>query len=94
VLVNARTASRNLAELSVGLGQTNRDFQGMLGRADSTFDSVTRLTRRIEEGEGSLGRMLADTGMVLQVETALLQLQQLLQDVRENPQRYVRLSIF
>lgn len=94
VLVNARDASRNLSELSRDLTQTNREFQGMLGRADSTFQSVNRLTARVEAGEGSLGRMLSDSGMVLQVESALAQLQQLLQDVRENPQRYVRLSIF
>ncbi|MEX2527780.1 MAG: MlaD family protein [Gemmatimonadota bacterium] len=94
VLVNARDASRNLSELSRDLTQTNQEFQGMLGRADSAFQSVNRLTARVEAGEGSLGRMLSDSGMVLQVESALAQLQQLLQDVRENPQRYVRLSIF
>jgi hypothetical protein len=46
------------------------------------------------EGEGSLGRLLSDPTMAAGLEGTLAELQVLLQDIRENPRRYLRLSIF
>ena len=42
----------------------------------------------------SEGRLLTDSTLALNAEDMLRSLDLLLQDVRENPGRYVRLSIF
>jgi phospholipid/cholesterol/gamma-HCH transport system substrate-binding protein len=52
------------------------------------------MTARIEGGEGALGRLLTDTTLAVRAESVLLSLDSLLQDFRENPGRYVRLTIF
>lgn len=84
---NLRGVSGELADTTGGLGAT-------LSRADSAFARLDRVAARIESGEGALGRLLSDSTFALRAEDVLLQLDSLLADLRENPQRYLRLSIF
>jgi phospholipid/cholesterol/gamma-HCH transport system substrate-binding protein len=90
ILVSVRNATESL-ELIAG------ELEGVdatLERADSTFGSLQRLTTRVEKGEGSLGRLLTDSTLALRLESSAAQLDSLLADVKANPRRYVRLSIF
>jgi len=94
VLANLSNASRNFDDITGGLSRTTRGLDSTLARADSMFTRVNRLAGRVEGGEGSLGRLLTDTTLATRAEDVLDELDALLQDVRENPSRYVRLSIF
>ncbi len=94
ILSNMSVASAGLRDLTTELTDDEAGLGATMGRADSAFASVNRITSRIEAGEGSLGRLLTDSTFVVRVEDVLLQLDLLLKDVRENPRRYVRLSIF
>lgn len=84
----------NLRTLSEDLQDTNVTVQSMASRVDSAFTALDRVVERAESGEGSLGRLLADPTMAAGMEGTLAELQVLLQDIRENPRRYLRLSIF
>jgi len=94
LLVDSRAAARNIRDLSATLESTSRDLDGTLQRADSTFARLDRITRRVEAGEGTIGRLLTDSTLAVRAEGALAELQTLLEDFRTNPKRYVRLSIF
>ena len=48
----------------------------------------------IENGEGSLGKLLKDEKLYSNLEGASSQLEQLLQDMKLNPKRYVHFSVF
>ena len=63
-------------------------------RADSTCARLDRMSARIESGQGALGRLLVDSTLAIRAEDVLAQIDLLLQDLRENPRKYVRLSIF
>ena len=76
-----------LADSTTGVGAT-------LGRADSALARLDRIAARVEAGEGSLGRLLGDSTLIVRAEDVLAQLELLLRDLQENPRRYVRLSIF
>jgi phospholipid/cholesterol/gamma-HCH transport system substrate-binding protein len=65
-----------------------------VAKADSTFGSVQRIASRMESGQGALGRLLADSTLAVRAESAMVQLDSLLVDIKANPRRYVRLSIF
>jgi phospholipid/cholesterol/gamma-HCH transport system substrate-binding protein len=65
-----------------------------LEHVDSAFARMNRIAARVEAGEGAVGRLLADSTFAIRAEGVLLQLDSLLADMRENPRRYVRLSIF
>jgi phospholipid/cholesterol/gamma-HCH transport system substrate-binding protein len=84
---NLREVSEELADSTSGVGAT-------LGRADSAFARLDRIASRIEAGEGAVGRLLSDSTLAIRAEDVVAQLEALLVDVRENPQRYLRLSIF
>jgi phospholipid/cholesterol/gamma-HCH transport system substrate-binding protein len=94
VLISMRNTARSVDRVSAQVERSTAGIEGTMARADSAFASVQRLTSRIESGQGSLGRLLIDTMLVTRAENAMAQLDSLLADVKRNPRRYVRLSIF
>lgn len=84
----------NVRTLSGDLQGTNEDVRRMALRMDSTFHRMSGVISRLEEGEGSLGRLLQDPATAAELEETLTQLQLLLEDIRVNPRRYLRLSVF
>jgi phospholipid/cholesterol/gamma-HCH transport system substrate-binding protein len=93
-LTDLRGIAADLRQVSGELADTTGGVAGTLSRADSAFARIDRIAARIESGEGAIGRLLGDTTFVVRAEGVLLQLDSLLADLRENPRRYVRLSIF
>lgn len=77
-------------------------------RADSALAAVNRnlevlepaitdlrgILARMERGEGTLGRLSHDDSLYVNLTAAASSLQLLLDDIRENPGRYISLSIF
>ena len=94
ILTNMRVASEGMRAVTAQLADDEQGLGATLAEVESAFASIDRITSRIEAGEGSLGRLLVDSTFAVRAEDVLLQLDLLLQDVRENPRRYVRLSIF
>jgi phospholipid/cholesterol/gamma-HCH transport system substrate-binding protein len=94
IVTNVRLATGHIQTIAEDLAGSSDGFASTLGRADSTLARLDRLSARVEAGEGTLGRLLADTTFAIRAEGVLGQLDLLLQDLRENPRRYVRLSIF
>jgi len=94
LVAHVAAGAANLAIITEELADEDEGVSATLRRADSAFTSMNRVVARVESGEGSLGRLLTDTTLVLRAEDVLAQLELLLEDVRENPRRYVRLSIF
>jgi phospholipid/cholesterol/gamma-HCH transport system substrate-binding protein len=84
----------NLATITTGVAGSTDEITRALARADSTFARIDRLAARVENGEGLLGQIFADTVLVGRTSSVLAELELLLRDFRQNPSRYVRLSIF
>ncbi len=87
-------ASRSMQGLAQGLEDSSDELTRALVNADSAFQRLDMFTRRIADGEGSIGRLLTDETLAIRAEDVLLSLDLLLQDFKANPRRYVRLSIF
>jgi phospholipid/cholesterol/gamma-HCH transport system substrate-binding protein len=77
--------SDSLAKLNVSETMAN---------LNATLASFDELMRKANEGEGSLGMLLNDEELYVNLNNTNQQLQLLLEDMRLNPQRYVRFSIF
>lgn len=56
--------------------------------------SLQTVLARMERGEGTLGRLSADDALYRNLNQAAENLDLLLQDVRQNPRRYINLKIF
>jgi len=94
ILTNIRLASAGIRDVAVAMSDTTSGLAVTLERVDSTFARLDRITARVEAGDGSIGRLLADSTFAVRAEEVLRQMDLLLSDLRENPRRYVRLSIF
>jgi len=94
MLVSMRNTARNVDRVSAQVERSTSGLEGTMARADSAFASVQRVTNLVESGQGSLGRLIVDTTFATRAENAMAQLDSLLADVKRNPRRYVRLSIF
>lgn len=93
-LANLAAMSGDLRALSGELGETNAGIRAMAARIDSTFARLESVTATLDAGDGTMGRLLSDTEMAGQLQVLLVELATLLEDIRENPDRYVRISIF
>ena len=94
LIVDARATLANMKVLTGELSTATQGARGMIVRVDSTFARLDRMTAKVEAGEGALGMLMGDTVLVTQAQGVLDQLTFFLKDLQENPQRYVRLSIF
>lgn len=94
LLEDLAVLTANLRVVSEGLGDTNVTVRQTAMRMDSTFHRIDGLVAALESGEGALGRLIQDPTMAAHLEGVLGELELLLTDIRENPRRYLRLSIF
>ena len=82
-------------------GQALDGARGTTARLDSTLVNLNRtvirmdsILVRVQSGEGTLGRVIEDQALYDQFVATLGDAKALLQDVRENPKRYFKFSIF
>ncbi len=100
--------SSTVAELNKALSGRGEEL-GLLidntskasARLDSTLLSLDRTTGRFEEliervesGDGTAGKLLSDEELYNELVATLRQAQDLLADVKKNPRRYFKVSIF
>ena len=75
-------------------------FSGDLADADlvnqltATVDSLNAVLASIQEGEGSVGKLLNDEELYNSLNTASDNLGLLLEDIKTNPKRYINISVF
>ena len=89
----------NLADLSADLSVVSSSLQE--ANLDDTFEdlgsvvsNLSQILDRLEEGEGSLGKLLTEEDLHESLEQTNAQIQLLLEDMRLNPKRYVHFSLF
>lgn len=89
---NLDTTVENLSVLSDSLAQLDT---GKLARdIQSIIDQANNLMTDLNSGKGTAGKLLHDNQIYENLEGATRQLEQLLQDIKLNPKRYVHFSIF
>jgi hypothetical protein len=94
VMIDFRKATEGLQQTVSQLKAAAERIDPLLARADTTFQGVNRVTARLEAGQGTLGLLLTDTAFAMRAQGVVTALEALLQDMRVNPGRYIRLSIF
>lgn len=86
-----------LAKTGETIESTNELLSGLqttVDKANSSFGSVNSLLEKVDTGQGTIGRLLNDPEIYHNLEATSKHLALLLQDLRLNPKRYVRLSVF
>jgi phospholipid/cholesterol/gamma-HCH transport system substrate-binding protein len=82
----------NLATVTDTLAKSN--ITGIIMSLDKTISSLSAVMSKIEKGEGTLGLLINDDKLYKDLEKSAVDLNLLLEDIRLNPKRYVRISVF
>ena len=91
-ITNFNKISEDLTALSTSLAAT--DLDTIMANLKSTISSFDQLLSNIENGEGSVGKLIKDDAVYNNLEGATKQLEELLEDMKLNPKRYVHFSLF
>ncbi|MDT0650718.1 MlaD family protein [Autumnicola edwardsiae] len=82
---NFRKLSDSLSTMNVG--EMSRDIEGII----ANFEEVSN---KINSEEGTAGKLLNNDDVYNNLDRATKQLEELLQDIKLNPKRYVHFSVF
>jgi len=100
-----RSSTRNLKSASAGLnevfGGSKEDlaegikrFSSAAARLDSLTISLQSVARSVDEGEGTLGMLIKEKKLHEQMESTLKSMDELIADIKANPERYITVEIF
>ncbi|MEK7401163.1 MAG: MlaD family protein [Gemmatimonadota bacterium] len=88
--VDSAEVARTLKELRTSAGAAD----SLMQRLSSNSTQLQAILARLERGEGTAGKLLADTLLYHDARALLARADSLLADIKKNPGRYVKLSIW
>lgn len=88
-------------QAQVMLKKTADSLNTSLQKFDRTLDALTQLSgelnqiaAKINNGQGSAGALLNDKSYIQNLDSTIIELKELIADLKKNPKKYVKLSIF
>lgn len=91
-LNNTEVMTSNLAKLSDTL--VNANLGVTVKKLETTLDSVNSILANLEAGQGTIGKLLTDDEMYINLTNASKELEELLEEVKLHPSRFVKVSVF
>lgn len=82
----------NLKNVSDSLSSAH--LKGMVNNASKTLNQLQLMLKKINAGQGTAGAFMTNDSLYLEVNRTVTQLKKLLKDIRENPHRYLKFSVF
>lgn len=70
------------------------DLKTVIANASDAMKEVSGITEKINRGEGTMGMLINNDSLYNNLTSASKQLDLLMEDLRVNPDRYVRVSVF
>lgn len=89
---NLDKTTSNFAVLSDSLAQMN--LGKTMANLESTLQNANKLMQGIEQGQGTMGKIMKNDTLYTNFVQASKELELLLQDVRLHPTRYINISLF
>ncbi len=89
---NLKNIIRNFSEISDSLSEAQ--IKSAISNADRAMANTAAILGKIEQGEGTLGKLSANDSLYTNLKNVSENLNLLLIDLREHPKRYVHFSVF
>ena len=84
-LANLRTVSDSLS---------TADIAGTIREAQVSLQRVNQLLAKMNQGEGTVGQLMVNDSLYKELNKSVKDLDLLLKDIKENPHRYLKFSVF
>ena len=91
-LRNLASTSSNLNQISDSLAMVN--IKSMLDKYNQVAQNLNQILEQVNRGEGTAGKLINDPEVYQHLNETLNALQTLINDLKENPKRYVHFSLF
>lgn len=85
ILTNFSTLSDSMAKA---------DVAGTFMSVNRSMNDLQQILERINQGEGTIGKLLLNDSLYFHLEKSAADLNRLLEDIKLHPKRYVKFSIF
>jgi len=92
ILNNANVAMSNFSNMVDSLEKA--DLGATVKRLQTTLEGFNNLLDGIEKGNGSIGKLMKDDQLYINLTNASKELEELLRDLKLHPKRYVNVSVF
>ncbi|MDZ7615160.1 MAG: MlaD family protein [Flavobacteriaceae bacterium] len=92
IMVNANHAMSGLSQMSDSLQKAN--ISATVAKLEKSINQFNTMLDSINQGKGSLGKLMHDEALYNNMEAATKEMEALLKDMKENPKRYVHFSVF
>jgi phospholipid/cholesterol/gamma-HCH transport system substrate-binding protein len=89
---NLNKTSKNFAAISDTLSKVQ--IASVVKELEMTIGKFNDVLSDIADGKGSLGKLMTDDQLYINVEKATRQAEMLMQDIKLNPTRYINISVF
>jgi phospholipid/cholesterol/gamma-HCH transport system substrate-binding protein len=92
-----RTAETNEPKVSRALDDVSRTsarMDSLLARVDTLSIALTSVTRKLDQGNGTAGRLLNERALYDDTRRAVRELTDLVRDLRANPKKYFHVTVF
>lgn len=86
------TVFSNIESISDSVAKAN--VSELINSIQETFAESSDLLAKINEGEGSLGLLASSDSLYININSTIQSLDVLLNDLNENPKKYVHFSLF
>ena len=75
-------------------GEASVKLENITTTLDTISISLKKLTSKIEKGEGTLGQLVNDTTLYEQIKETTRHVDDLIQDIKKNPKKYLKVTVF
>lgn len=83
---------QNMSDISDTLA--SEEIKKTIADAQQSIGNLNNIMEKIDQGEGSIGLLVNDKELYHNLEASSKQLELLLEDIRKNPKRYLKISVF
>lgn len=73
---------------------TARTMEEAAGRFRDASQAIENVFKKVERGEGSLGKFMQDDNLYHHLDSLAINLNDLVKDIKANPKKYVSVSVF
>jgi phospholipid/cholesterol/gamma-HCH transport system substrate-binding protein len=90
-------ASANEEDLNSSIkdfGEASRKLNALSTQLSSTAAALDRVVTRVDTGQGTVGKAIQDSTLYLEMKETLRNTNALVKDIKENPKRYLKVSLF
>ncbi len=76
------------------IDRTSIELQSAIRQTSSSLSALNGVLSQVEAGRGTLGKLVKDDSLYVEMKDAVAQFRALVQDIKKNPQKYVTVKLF